>query len=162
MKIRPFSAAVLAALLCTGFIAPVAMAQTATPASPAASAAAPVNKEVADKEAAGQLAASAWLLLLDRQNWGGAWDAASQVFRGMVPIDTWMTAIPKDRQPLGALVSRTPTTAVYKTTLQGRPDGEYVTVVFNTEYANKPAMEEIVTTVREPDGRWRVTGYITR
>ena len=165
MKFRPVPAAVLAGLLCTGFtgfIAPAALAQTAAPASPAASAPAPADKEVADKEAAGQLAASAWLLLLDRQNWGGAWDAASQVFRGMVPIDTWMTAIPKDRLPLGALVTRTPTTAVYKTTLQGRPDGEYVTVVFNTEYANKPAMEEVVTTVREPDGRWRVTGYFTR
>jgi hypothetical protein len=64
--------------------------------------------------------------------------------------------------PLGALVSRTPTTAVYKTTLQGRPDGEYVTVVFNADYANKTGMEEVVTTVRESDGRWRVTGYFTR
>ncbi|APW40819.1 hypothetical protein RD110_20000 [Rhodoferax koreense] len=138
------------------------MAQTAAPAAAAASAPGASDKETADKEAAGQLAAQGWLLLLDRQNWGGAWDAASQVFRGMVPIDTWMNAIPKDRLPLGTLVSRTPTTAVYKTTLQGRPDGEYVTAVFSTEYTNKKALEEVVTTVREPDGRWRVTGYFTR
>lgn len=162
MKFRPVSRAILAALFCSSLLSLPALAQTAAPAAAAASAPSATDKETADKEAAGQLAAQGWLLLLDRQNWGGAWDAASQVFRGMVPIDTWMNAIPKDRLPLGALVSRTPTTSVYKTTLQGRPDGEYVTAVFATEYANKKGIEEVVTTVREPDGRWRVTGYFTR
>ena len=151
--------AVCLALLAAASALPAA-AQTATPASPAASA--PSDKETADKEAAGQLAAQGWLLLLDRQNWGGAWDAASQVFRSMVPIDAWMGAIPKDRAPLGPLITRTPTTAVYKTQLQGRPDGEYVTAVFATDYTNKKGIEEVVTTVLEPDGRWRVTGYFTR
>ncbi|MDB5846293.1 MAG: hypothetical protein JWP29_45 [Rhodoferax sp.] len=153
------AAALLALLACAPAMAQTA-APAATPAAPAASA--PDSRETAEKEAAGQLAAQGWLLLLDRQNWGGAWDAASQVFRTMVPIDAWMGAIPKDRAPLGPLVTRTPTTAVYKTTLQGRPDGEYVTAVFATEYTNKKGLEEVVTTVREPDGRWRVTGYFTR
>ncbi len=162
MKFRPASSSALAAMLCAALFASTASAQTATPASPSASTSAPASKEVSEKEAAGQLAASGWLLLLDRQNWGGAWDAASQVFRSMVPIDAWMTAIPKDRLPLGALVTRTPTAAVYKTTLQGRPDGEYVTSVFTSDYASKTGLEEVVTTVREPDGRWRVTGYFTR
>lgn len=165
MKFRPVTSLALAAVLCTTLFAASAGAQPPAPASPpsaAASAPSATDKAVADKEAAGQLAASAWLLLLDHQNWGGAWDASSQVFRSMVPIDAWMTTIPKDRLPLGAMVTRTPTAAVYKTTLQGRPDGEYVTAVFTSDYANKTGMEEVVTTVREPDGRWRVTGYFTR
>ena len=54
---------------------------------------------------------------------------------------------------------REPAEAVYKTSLAGRPDGDYVSVIFVSKFDNKPKVQETVTTVREPDGRWRVTGY---
>lgn len=137
---------------------------TAAPAAPAASAApaAPVNEGVVrnpEFEKAGQTAAHAWLLLLDRRDWGTAWDASSGVFRQAVPLGTWMDNIPKLREPLGAFVERQPAEAMYKKSLPGRPDGDYVTAFFVTKFANKPDVTEMVTTVREPDGRWRVTGY---
>ncbi len=109
-------------------------------------------------EHAGQNAAHAWLLLLDRKDWGTAWDASSAVFRQTVPLGAWMDAVPKVREPFGALVERSPAVAQYKKTLPGRPDGHYVTVIFVTKFDNKQ-VQEAVTTVREPDGRWRVTGY---
>ena len=83
------------------------------------------------------------------------------MFRGSVPLATWMDGIPKVRADLGALVDRAPAQTVYKTQLEGRPPGEYVSVVFASKFAQRE-VEEIVTTVREPDGRWRVTGYSTR
>ena len=43
----------------------------------------------------------------------------------------------------------------------GRPPGEYVSVIFLSKFQNKE-LQELVTTVLEPDGRWRVTGYSTR
>jgi hypothetical protein len=52
--------------------------------------------------------------------------------------------------------------AVYKSKLAGRPDGDYVTVIFASKFAKKADVEEVITTVREPDGRWRVTGYTAR
>lgn len=164
---KPFRCASLAAisLAACAVLAPFAAgAQTATADTPAPAASEPsaADKEIADKEAAGQLAAAGWLLTLDRQNWGGAWDGASQVFRSMVPIASWMEGIPKVRAPFGAFESRKPSNAEYKTKLAGRPDGEYVTAVFITDFADRKGLEEIVTTVREADGRWRVTGYSTR
>ncbi|GAB3662143.1 DUF4019 domain-containing protein [Ramlibacter alkalitolerans] len=136
------------------------------PAAAAPSAAAPAAAQApsanADKERAGQTAAHAWLLLLDRKDWGTAWDASSQLFRQTVPLPAWMNGIPKLRDPLGAFVERQPVDATYKTTLPGRPDGEYVTILFTSRFANKAKVEETVTTVREPDGRWRVTGYTAR
>jgi hypothetical protein len=111
-----------------------------------------------DFEKAGQSAAQAWLLLLDRKDWGTAWDASSGVFRQNVPLGTWMDNVPKVREPLGALVEREPGVPFYKKTLPGRPEGDYVTVVFVSKFANRQ-VEETVTTVRESDGRWRVTGY---
>jgi hypothetical protein len=73
-----------------------------------------------------------------------------------------MNGIPKLRDPFGALVERQPAEAVYKKTLAGRPDGDYVSVVFVSKFAKKDQVVETVTTVREPDGRWRVTGYTAR
>ena len=143
------------------FLAALTLALSATAAvqaqAPAAAteAAAGPNTEL---ENAGKAAAQGWLLLLDRQDWGTAWDASSAVFRQTVPLGAWMDAIPKVRQPFGALVERQPVEAIYKTSLPGRPDGQYVSVMFASVYKNQK-VEEIVTTVRESDGRWRVTGY---
>lgn len=137
-------------------------AKAAAPAAPAASAApaAADNGIISNPEfeKAGQNAAQGWLMLLDRKDWGTAWDASSSVFRQNVPLGSWMDNVPRVREPYGAFVERTPGIAAYKKTLAGRPDGDYVTVVFVSKFANK-SVEETVTTVRESDGRWRVTGY---
>jgi hypothetical protein len=126
--------------------------------APPATVEAPAPGPNAELENAGRLAAQGWLALLDRQDWGTAWDASSAVFRQTVPLGNWMDAIPKVRQPFGALVERLPGDAVYKTSLPGRPDGQYVTVMFLSQYKNQN-VQELITTVREGDGRWRVTGY---
>jgi hypothetical protein len=150
----------LLALVAAAFSA---QAQIKPPAAPA-TAAAPANDAISnpEMERAGQNAAQGWLLLLDRKDWGTAWDTSSAMFRQSVPLPAWMDGIPKLREPLGAFVEREPAEAVYKKTLAGRPAGDYVTVIFVSKFANKPQVEETVTTVREPDGRWRVTGYTAR
>jgi hypothetical protein len=137
---------------------------------PAAPAAAPATQPAAgngaihnpDMEKAGQLAAHAWLLLLDRGDWGTAWDTASNVFRQKVPLDTWMDAIPKVRAPYGRFIERQPAEVMYKKTLAGRPEGDYVTALFVSKFEKKPDVQEIVTVERESDGRWHVTGYQTK
>jgi hypothetical protein len=130
--------------------------------APAAAAAPAAKDPNADLEKAGQTAAHAWLLVLDRKDWGMAWDTASQMFRQSVPLPAWMEGIPKLREPFGAFIERRPVEATYKKTLPGRPDGDYVTVRFTSRFANKADVEEAVTAVREADGRWRVTGYTAR
>ena len=52
--------------------------------------------------------------------------------------------------------------AVRRRARPGRPAGDYVTAIFVSKFANKAQVEETVTTVRETDGRWRVTGYTAR
>lgn len=107
------------------------------------------------------MAALGWLSLLDRRDWGTAWETSATVFRSTVPLSSWIEGIPKAREPLGSLQDRRVAAAVHKSQLQGRPDGDYVTVIFESKFENKE-VEEILTTLREPDGRWRVTGYSTR
>lgn len=142
-------------------------ASPAAPSAPAASApsaaasAPAVSPEVAEKENAGRLAAAAWLTLLDRRDWGTAWETSAATFRSSVPLGNWMDAIPKVRADVGVLEDRMPLVTGYKTQLAGRPAGDYVTVIFGSKFAQKP-LEETVTVVREPDGRWRVLGYSAR
>lgn len=133
----------------------------AAPAQSPAPDAAAADKANAEKEAAGKLAAAGWLLLLDRRDWGRAWETSSSVFRASVPLATWMDGIPKVREAFGALIERTPAESAYKTTLEGRPSGDYVTVIFLSKF-EKRELQEVVTTVRDADGKWRVTGYSTR
>jgi hypothetical protein len=157
-----FRLAVLAVVLPAAAVAhaqfrPYGKSEGGAPAA-ATAPAADAPSPNAEQENAGKLAAQGWLALLDRQDWGTAWDASSAVFRQSVPLGSWMDAIPKVRQPFGALVERQAMDAIYKTSLPGRPDGQYVTVMFISQYKNQQ-VQEIVTTVRETDGRWRVTGY---
>ena len=164
--------ALLAAALCASSAAlaqlkppasgpSIRTAPAPAPAAPKAAASAPAAPDrVSNPEAekAAKMAAHAWLLVLDRKDWGTAWDASSAMFRQSVPLPDWMDAVPKVRAPFGALVEREAVDAVYRTTLPGRPEGHYVTVLFASKF-DKQAVREVVTTVREPDGRWRVTGY---
>jgi hypothetical protein len=133
----------------------------AAPAAAAKPAPAPASGNT-EMENAGRTAAHAWLLLLDRKDWGSAWDASSTVFRQSVPLASWMDGIPKVRQPFGTLVEREPVEAVYKTTMPGRADGHYVSVMFKSKFDKNPLVQEVVTAVREGDGRWRVAGYTAR
>jgi hypothetical protein len=139
---------------------------TAAPSAPAPPPAAeqqiePVPPEIAAKVEAAGLAAQGWLTLLDRRDWGTAWETAANMFRGSVPLATWMDGIPKVRADLGAFSDRDAVTADYKTELPGKPVGDYVTVIFASRFEQRE-VDEVVTTVREPDGKWRVTGYSTR
>ncbi len=78
-----------------------------------------------------------------------------------MPLAQWMDGAPKVRAELGALKERAPATVAYKDRVEGLPRGEYVSVIFLSQFEQRD-LEEVVTTVREPDGRWRVTGYSTR
>ena len=66
------------------------------------------------------------------------------------------------RTPLGQTVSRKVRSAVYKTSLPGAPDGEYVVIQYTTSFEHKQSAVETVTTSKGSDGVWRVAGYFIR
>jgi hypothetical protein len=157
----------LLAMLAAALVAQNAAAQmkppkaaALAPATESAPAPAATDPATAEKEAAGRLAAAGWLVLLDRHDWGRAWETSATLFRSKVPLGTWMDAIPKMREPFGEAVERKPVESKYSTTLHGQPDGEYVSVVFRSKFAKGEELAEVVTTVRDTDGKWRVTGYV--
>jgi hypothetical protein len=48
---------------------------------------------------------------------------------------------------------------MYRTSLPGAPDGEYVVMQFNTSYTQKKSAVETVTMVLDKDGKWHVAGF---
>lgn len=139
--------------------APAAPSQAAS--APKAAASAPKASAIEEKENAGRIAAAGWLTLLDRRDWGTAWESSASAFRKSVPLAKWMDGIPKVRADLGALQERAPATVAYKERIEGLPPGEYVSVIFLSKFEQRE-IQEVVTTVLDRDGRWRVTGYSTR
>ena len=119
-----FAAAAGAQMKLPRSIAPSPAAAAAAPAAAAQGAptAAAPNPNV-EKETAAKLAAGGWLILLDRGDWGRAWETASGVFRSSVPLPAWIEGIPKAREPFGKVVERNPVEAVYKTALAGTAAG---------------------------------------
>lgn len=113
------------------------------------------------KEIAAQAAADKWLGLIDRGEYGPAWDECAGLFRDRVTRQQWIDSLPNTRAPFGTAKSRKVEMAAYRTSLPGAPDGQYVTVRFRTDFEKKETAEERVTLSFE-DGLWRPTGYFIR
>lgn len=156
----PWSAAAAGLLLAFSLcLATPLHAQT-----PSASAPSQLSAEqvLTNKKALGQTAAAGWLLLLDAGDWGGSWERASPSFRSLVPLPQWMDGVPQLRKPFGRFVARSFVESNHKTSLPGRPPGDYVSSRFSTDFSDKKGVNEVVTTMLDPDGRWRVIGYFAQ
>jgi hypothetical protein len=79
-----------------------------------------------------------------------------------VTSEEWNRALTSVRTPLGAVARRSLKLATYSTTLPGAPDGQYVTLVYRTRFAQKKAAIETVTPMLEADGTWKVAGYFIK
>ena len=115
-----------------------------------------------DGVAQAQDSAKAWLALVDSARYAQSWDRAAALFRNAVTRADWEKAARSARDPLGALRSRQVKSATFTRTLPGAPDGEYVVILYDTQFANKAAAVETVTPMREKDGSWKVAGYYIR
>lgn len=148
-------------------LAPAAQAQMkSTPTIPTAPSTGSVTLPAGDssnafKEIAAQAAAEKWLTLIDRGEYGAAWDQCAQLFRERVTRQQWIDSLPNTRAPFGAVKSRKVDAAGYKSSLPGAPDGQYVTVRLRTGFEKKESAEELVTLSFE-DGVWKPTGYFIR
>lgn len=118
--------------------------------------------QTTDNTVDAQAAAGKWLTLTDRASYADSWEQAAALFRGAISKPDWEHALHAVRDPLGAVKSRALKSAVFTRSLPGAPDGEYVVLQFDTQYEKKAVAVETVTPMKEPDGRWRVSGYFIK
>jgi hypothetical protein len=103
-------------------------------------------------------AADAWLVLADAGNHAEGWTQGAGALRAAVTQQQWNEAVSAARSPYGAVKSRKLSSANYTRKLPGAPEGEYVVLQYQTEFASKSGVETVVP-MREADGSWKVSGY---
>ena len=108
---------------------------------------------------AGMAAVTEWLASIDRGAYGEGWDRAAQRFRESIDRPKWEIAADAARRPAGVVISRKLRTATFARALPGAPEGEYVVIQYDTVFEKVPLAAETVTSEREKDGAWRVSGY---
>ena len=122
----------------------------------------PLLAETGESERLAVAAAEPWLELVDTGKYGDSWNQAAVYFQGAITKGKWKQSLRAVRAPLGAQLSRKLKSARYMTSLPGAPDGEYVVIQFETSFANKQSATETVTPMKDPDGKWRVSGLFIR
>jgi len=114
------------------------------------------------KQKAAIVAAVNWLALTDAGKADESWKEAAPYLQNAVAKDDWAKVLQAVRKPLGSVVSRKVLSSMYTTALPGAPDGEYVVIQFQTEFAAKKSAIETVTPMLDKDGTWRVSGYLIK
>lgn len=120
-----------------------------------------VTAKAEDENAAAVAAAREWLSLVDAKEYKKSWDEAAPFFQERVAENDWVQMIRLARGPLGEVKSRELKGAQYSTSLPGAPDGEYVVIQFQTQFANKADSVETITPMKA-GGRWKVSGYFIK
>ena len=99
-----------------------------------------------------------WLASLDSRRYTESWSAMAQVMRAGHNPEDWVREIGTPREALGKPLMRELKSADYSTEVRGAPKGEYVTVVYLTQYSHAPPVQETVLMMMEDQG-WRVAAY---
>ncbi|HOK04735.1 MAG TPA: DUF4019 domain-containing protein [Victivallales bacterium] len=116
------------------------------------------NKSEDAKIAEAKDAAELWLNLLDNEKYDETWNNASTFFKEIVPKKNWLKDISKIKKIFGKLKSRKLIGTKYLTSIPGGPDGEYVTLIYQSDFDNKKNAIETITPMLDKDS-WRVAGY---
>ena len=120
----------------------------------------PILNEKPDPEKAEKATAVAleFLQLIDAEKYAESWQMAAAMMKEKVPGQDWVEKLTKARDLSGALVAREKKSASFSPTAKDSPDGEYISLVFDSKYERAEGVSEYVTVMLE-DGHWKVAGY---
>jgi len=109
----------------------------------------------------GTVAATEWLGLIDKGEYGESWVKADTFFRSQLSQEKWEQALVGVRAPLGTVISRKELSNTEYSELPGAPDGEYIVIQFQTSFQNKKSSVETLT-LSKSSGQWQAVGYFIK
>lgn len=146
-------------LLCAALLALAApWCASANPTAPASTS----TNALADPQAAAREVAAIWMKEIDGDQYGKSWDQAASLFQSEVTREKWETNMIRVRGLLGSAEKRKLVSSRYQHSLPGMPDGDYVVITWATQFEHKARALEIITPMKDKDGRWKVAGYVIR
>jgi len=115
-----------------------------------------------DQEAASAAAAKEWLELVDKGDYSSSWQTASPRLQLTLPKDQWDQYMKNIRGSLGEVKSREIARQQPAQDPQGLPAGAYMVILYQTSFAGKDNVPELVTLSQGYDGKWRVLTYFIK
>lgn len=109
----------------------------------------------------GEAEALSWLAIVDDERYEESWPLTAPLFQAQVGQADWVTAASRARAPFGEVKSRSLVMRSEQESLPGVPDGNYVVLVYSTEFDAKAEAQETIT-LSLTDGAWRVLGYFIK
>jgi hypothetical protein len=113
------------------------------------------NREAAKVDAA----SAAWLSLWDAAKCPQTFRAMSSITRSENTEESWVGYCSKITGAVGPLKTRTPIAIAITRSLPPKTDRPLAILAYQTDFAKRPSVVEIVGLILEKDGRWLVTNY---
>jgi hypothetical protein len=104
-------------------------------------------------------ASLAWVAVIDQGKFKEAWDNGSVTLKLKVPENSWETILNATRKPLGKVLERKVVDQRTSQNPPGLPAGDYIVMIYKTDFESKKGVTELVTLVQESDGKWRGLTY---
>ena len=117
------------------------------------------EKPDAEKVAQASPVALDFLQQLDDGKYADSWKSSAVLMQGKVTEKDWVEKLTRARELSGELLERERKSASYSTEMKDSPDGEYIMLIFTSNYKKASDVSEYVTVMLE-DSRWKVAGYI--
>lgn len=100
-----------------------------------------------------------WLGLVDAGQFLDSWQEMAEHARNEVSKELFAKKLKAAREPLGLLVQRSMKQSAELADLEGAPPGSYIMFEFDSQFSDGTTVTERATTMRDPDGAYRVAGY---
>lgn len=120
----------------------------------------PMLNEMPDTEKAEKATAVAmeFLQLIDAEKYAESWQMAAGLMKEKVAEKDWVEKLTKARTLSGEVLERAEKSVTYSPSAQDSPEGEYISLIFDSKYQRAESVSEYVTVMLE-DGHWKVAGY---
>lgn len=114
-------------------------------------------QDPADQTEEAREAADAWLALFDADDIEATYESAAEPFKSQVDLQDWEAQAAQVKETVGELDGRTYMETTYADELPQAPEGDYMIVQYDTQYANLDVTEYVILVLEEDT--WRMVGF---
>ena len=106
--------------------------------------------------------AVSWLEKLNKKQYQDCWNMLAEKTQSQTSFKDWNAYFSTELMPeLGNFISRKYYLAEIERKIEGLPEGLYVTIRYQSEYANTGEVEEIILLSLLESGQWSILSYFT-
>ena len=106
--------------------------------------------------------AVSWLERLNKKQYKDCWNMLAEKTQSQTYFHDWNAYFSKELMPeLGDFISRKYYLAEIEKQIEGLPEGLYVTIRYQSEYANTESVDEIILLHHVENTQWKILSYFT-